>query len=907
MENKARYPHPLIPFSSPEVEFDAVGGKGANLIKLVQAGFAVPDGFIIPTAVYRQYADQNQLDGQANAALEQTDLRAPESLEAASNQIRAAFSKGQVSPEFSKALEEGWQILGEKPVAVRSSATAEDLPDMSFAGQQDTFLNVIGTDALIEAVVKCWSSLWTARAIGYRTRNQIDQGDVALSVIVQIMVQSKVSGVLFTANPLTGLRREVVIDAAYGLGEALVSGQVEPDHYVVDTDTNEIAERYLGSKAVTITGSPRGGVLTEETDRRENQALPDESILRAAAIGKKIEEFYEFPQDIEFAWKDGSLYILQSRPITSLYPVPESQDDGQLKVYFSFGAVQGLLGPMTPLGQDAIRLIFAGGASLFGFDHDHHSQKVLKSAGERLWGDFTPVLRHPIGARMAQKVFPIIEPGSLQTIKTLIADPAVEAGTGKLRFSTFSRLAHFGRRIVRTAIYYARNPEAGAAKVRAEYEAEIVQLTEKYGLHEEGHIPLEEIPILFREIQNSFIFAVPKVIPAALAGLLQMILLNRFSNRLTESGELALQLTRGMPNNVTTEMDLILWETAKAIRADQVSFETMTDAAPETLADDYLSGKLLETAQHEIGKFLDRYGMRGLGEIDIGRPRWRENPAQVIETLQSYLKIDDPDRAPDVVFERGAQEAERALAKLEAAARKTFGGRIKTRIIRASTRRLRSLAGLRESPKFFIIQLMGIIRREMLAAGRRLVEEGKLEQPDDLFYLTLDELDGYALGEVHDWKAIIGQHRQHYARELRRKQIPRLLVSDGRAFYAGMGTTDPDSDQWTGSPVSPGMVEGNVRVVFDPHQANLAPGEILVCPGTDPAWTPLFLAAGGLVMETGGMMTHGAIVAREYGIPAVVGVNQATEFLKTGDRIRVDGSSGLIERLDHNAPPEVDK
>ncbi len=395
------------------------------------------------------------------------------------------------------------------------------------------------------------------------------------------------------------------------------------------------------------------------------------------------------------------------------------------------------------------------------------------------------------------------------------------------------------------------------------------------------------------------------IIPAALAGLLQMVLLTRFSKRLTGSEDLALQLTRGMPNNVTTEMDLILWETAKTIRTDKVSFEYLSTRTPETLAEEYLSGSLPETAQQALGSFLDRYGVRGLGEIDIGRRRWRENPTQVIQTLQSYLKIDDPDRAPDVVFERGAQEAERALADLEAAARKTFGGRIKARLIRASARRLRALAGLRESPKFFIIQMMGIIRSEMLAAGRRLVEEGRLNQPDDLFYLSLDELDAFAAGVEFDWQTAIYQHRQNYQRELRRKQIPRLLVSDGRAFYGGMGTADPDSDQWTGSPVSPGMVEGNVRVVFDPHQASLEPGEILVCPGTDPAWTPLFLAAGGLVMETGGMMTHGAIVAREYGIPAVVGINRATEFLKTGDRIRVDGSNGLIERIDHNDPVTI--
>jgi len=287
-----------------------------------------------------------------------------------------------------------------------------------------------------------------------------------------------------------------------------------------------------------------------------------------------------------------------------------------------------------------------------------------------------------------------------------------------------------------------------------------------------------------------------------------------------------------------------------------------------------------------------------VGEIDIGRPRWNEDPTHIMGVLQSYLQIEDETLAPDAVFQRGEKEAEGAIAELEAIARGTFGGWLKTKIIRGAARRVRALAGLRESPKFHIVGMMWVIRHALLEYGRELVDAGTQERPDDLFFLYLSELEAFAQGEQRDWKNLVSARRASYSREMSRVQIPRLLLSDGRAFYEGLTSGESDSSILKGSPVSPGVVEGLVRVVLDPQKANLVPREILVCQGTDPAWTPLFLAAGGLVMEVGGMMTHGAIVAREYGIPAVVGVHQATTVLQTGQRIQVNGSTGEIHLQD---------
>jgi len=318
-------------------------------------------------------------------------------------------------------------------------------------------------------------------------------------------------------------------------------------------------------------------------------------------------------------------------------------------------------------------------------------------------------------------------------------------------------------------------------------------------------------------------------------------------------------------------------------------------------------------AQETLEGFLGCYGARGVGEIDIGRARWRENPEPVVQALQSYLQIEDAEQAPDAVFARGADAAKQALEQMVAEAKAMRGGWFKARRVRWAADRMRALAGLRESPKFWVVRAMWQVRAALLDSGADLVEAGVLDRADDLFFFTLRELrrlvdgqvgqarghEGQARGPaptvVGDWRGVVQQRRAVYAREERRTQVPRLLLSDGQAFYEGVVSPVGEGEGvLTGSPVSPGVVEGRVRVVLDPHGARLTPGEILVCPGTDPAWTPLFLAAGGLVMEVGGLMTHGSVVAREYGIPAVVGVTRACERLKTGQRVRLDGTSGRV-------------
>jgi phosphohistidine swiveling domain-containing protein len=341
-------------------------------------------------------------------------------------------------------------------------------------------------------------------------------------------------------------------------------------------------------------------------------------------------------------------------------------------------------------------------------------------------------------------------------------------------------------------------------------------------------------------------------------------------------------------------MDLQLWEIAKTIKSEENTFNFFHQSDAEWLANQYLQGQLPLVAQGLINEFMETYGMRGLGEIDLGRKRWRGDPAYILDVIKNYLLIADPAFAPDRVFKEGERAAAAAIQELQTIARNSFAGRLKAKFVGYLAHRVRELAGLRESPKFFIIQLMGIIRPGMLAYGQQLVDDGKIDQAGDIFYLFYDELAVLEENAAQDWRPVIAERRTKYQNEMLRKQIPRLLLSDGRAFYEGISSEGEDAERIIGSPVSPGSVEGHVRVVDDPLNSGLKPGEIMVCQGTDPAWTPLFLTASGLIMEVGGMMTHGAIVAREYGIPAVVGISRATEILQTGRHIQLNGSTGEI-------------
>lgn len=896
-----------LPLTSPEATLETVGGKGANLARLARAGLPVPGAFLLPVGAYRTFVAENGLAKVIEAALQGLDVTAPAALEAASAQIRSAFAGGMLSLPLRAALDEGYRSLGDAPVAVRSSATAEDLPDMSFAGQQDTYLNVRGIQALQDAVVACWSSLWTARAIGYRARNGVSHGSVALAVVVQEMVPAQASGVLFTANPLSGRRTETVVDATLGLGEALVSGQVEPDHYVVESATGVILHKSLGSKAAVIVGAAGGGTVTQRQDHGTQQAVPDDVIGELAALGRRVQELYGAPQDIEWAWANGRIDLLQARPITSLYPLPDGMPLEPVQAMTAFAAIQGVFEPFTPLGQDSIKLLLSSVRRLLGYAPDFGRQTLVVSAGERLYINVTPVLSNQIGRNIVPYIASAIDPGVALAYRQVVQDPHFAPAGPVMRPDTLRRLMPFAGRMARRIVRTWRDPDGARRQLTSTMDAWVEQSTAAAAptgdLWRDFDRTLDLLLSIADLMPN---LVVPLGVATVIAGMAPFFgILERFATEAAEASgrpevaQLPLTIARSLPYNVTTEMDLALWQAAEIIRSDAAEMRAFQEAPAAELAAGYLAGRLPPVTQMAVAIFMYQYGMRGPGEIDIGRPRWCEQPEPLMQTIQSYLAIADPEFAPDAVFARGLAHAEAAAAQLLAAVAATPGGRVKQHLVRWGIGRYRAVAGLREAPKFFAVRMMNIMRRGLLRSGAQLAADGQLEQPGDLFFLTVSELQ--EIGSRHSvspaLRERVTERRALREREMRRRQLPRVLLSDGTAYYAGVQAAGDSDHILLGDPVSPGVVEGIVHVVLSPSGAQLAPGEILVCPGTDPAWTPLFLAAGGLVMEVGGMMTHGSVVAREYGIPAVVGVHEATSRLHDGQRIRVDGMTGTITLL----------
>lgn len=887
----------ILPLDSPDADLARAGGKGANLAILIRAGYPVPSGFLITTDAYSEFVRANELQPRILQRVNSLNPHETGALESASTAIRAWFQAAPIPHELRAAILDAYARLGSaKPVAVRSSATAEDLPGLSFAGQQDTFLNIIGSNALLDAVTECWSSLWTARAIGYRARNGIASESVALAAVVQELIPAQVSGVSFTADPLTGKRFITVIDANPGLGEAIVSGQVEPDHYEINQRTGEILKKRLGAKALAILPRAGGGTDRVELHAPAVQALSDERILELARLCKQVAEYYHAPQDIEWALANDAFFLLQARPITSLYPVPTHAPRDRFDIYFSFGAGQGVLDPFTPMGIDAIRHVLQGIRHALGLSRS--ALDTPDDAGMRLWIDVTTPLSDTRLRRPLETVLQTVVPSALPIVHELVRDPRF-----KTRHVVSARFINhafaFLFPILRKVVGALRHPDA----MRERMNAQVDSFLRAQQAHADAARTFDErLDVIENGLEQVFPQGPVAYVPVVAGGFLALILIRRLAAREADERNLALKLTRGLPHNVTTEMNLDLWARSQRIRADEPSRRALTQESTLALETRYAQHTLPAVAQRELDEFLAHYGMRGAAEIDFGRPRWRQDPAPLFNLLKNYLELNDPNSAPDVVFARGAQEAEAVMSELVAHLRRTRAGRLKARLVQAAFVRVRALLGARESPKFAIIRAYSIYRELLVQCGEELARAGEIARADDIFFVTLQELRQRTLldpltGNGESLRTRVASRRVEYQREQLRRTPPILLTSDGDTFYdvpQASGVND-----LVGEPVSPGVVEGKVHVVLDPRGAQLEPGEILVCPATDPGWTPLFLAAGGLVMEVGGLVTHGSVVAREYGIPAVVGVVNATQRLQTGQRVRVDGSHGRVTILEN--------
>ena len=858
-----------------------VGGKGWNLGQLFRIeGINVPDGFCITTEAYRTALKHNE---EFTALVSQLAILKAEDrtqISEISAQIRGVIEGSKIAKEIESEIVRHLDALGaENAYAVRSSATAEDLPYASFAGQQDTYLNVKGREAILQSVKKCWASLFTDRAVIYRLRNGFDHRQVYLSVIIQRMVFPGASGVMFTADPATSNRKVLSINACFGLGEALVSGLVNADLFTVRDGRiidKAVAHKKMGIYALKAGGTEERGIEPKE---QHIQTLTDEQVLRLEQIGRKIEAYFACPQDIEWCLSGDRFYIVQSRPITTLFPVPEISD-GKNHVFISFGHQQMMTDAIKPLG-----FFFIGSFLTF--------QPTMPQAGGRLFIDFSASLSSAIGRK--QMVSWVSENGDLLMVNALSKViqrkdflktlPRKLQGTDS--FATFKGLLRIGFQMVKIS---RANDAALVPKLIERIDARIRGLQEKIPA-----VSGDELFDLILQDRKEFLAHTEREDAAAfIIGYQALKWLDKNMAKWLGDVKGCDVLSQSAPHNITSEMGLALLDVADVVRPYPAVIAYLEQADDNTFFEG-LAGLPGGGAVHDsIQAYLKQYGMRCPGEIDITRPRWSEQPTALVPAILSNVRNLQPG-AHKARVEQGRLEAEQKERELLARLERLPGGKRKARKTRRKISILRNFIGYREYPKYFCARHWQIYKQALMREAAVLVQKGVIQEREDVYYLSFEEFREVVHSGHLDY-SIIAARKEEYA-AFEKMTPPRVMTSEGEVISGEYEAVDIPSGALAGMPASSGVIEGRARIVLRIEDANLEDGDILVTAFTDPSWTPLFLSIGGLVAEVGGLMTHGSTIAREYGLPAVVSVENATRLIEDGQRIRVNGTRGYVEIL----------
>ena len=830
-----------------------VGGKGALLGELSRIeSIRVPPGFCVTTDAFtRILAGAPSIDDRL-ARLSRLEAEDGEAIRALSAEIRKAVEGIAIGDDVALAITRALARLGEQAAcAVRSSATAEDLPSASFAGQYDSYLNVVGPGAVLRHVSRCWASLFSERAVTYRLRNGFDHREVQMAVVVQKMVVPQAAGILFTADPVTSSRKVASVEASLGLGEALVSG-------LANADTFKVRD---------------GEVVARATPARQEQpALTDVEVLRLVQLGRRIEAHFGHPQDIEWCLAEGDFWIVQSRPITTLFPIPKAADP-ENHVYISVGHQQMMTEAMRPLGVSVWQLT---------------AMAPMHEAGGRLFVDVTQRLASPTTRVGLLEVMGRGDPLIGDALQTILE-----------RGDFLPSLPDEGSDGL---------PVAGAAPAQIDTDPAIVtELIERSRVSIAAlkrDIQTKSGPALFDFLLEAFkehkrVLSDPLSVQAIMAGMQATWWLNEQLEAWLGEKNAADTLTLSAPGNVTSEMGLGLLDVADVIRPHPHVVGFLRHVEDEGCEDEAFLDELAKVsggreAQKAIRAYLEKYGMRCVGEIDITRPRWSERPTTLVPLILDNIRNFMPGEAKRRL-EQGRQAARSKEQELLERLRASADGVRKAKDAKRMIDRVRTFSGYREYPKYGIVSRYFVYKRAMLEEAERLVQADVLRDQEDIFYLTFHEVRDVVSTHRADRQLI--RQRKDAFRSYQALVPPRVLTSDGEVIAGAYRRDDVPADALVGLPVSAGTVEGRARVIRDIAQADLQAGDILVTTYTDPSWTPVFLAIKGLVTEVGGLMTHGAVIAREYGLPAVVGVEQATSRIRDGQQIRVHGTEGYVETL----------
>ncbi|MED1103547.1 phosphoenolpyruvate synthase [Bacillus paramycoides] len=856
-----------------KTQLSLVGGKGLNLGELSNIqGIQVPEGFCVTTVGYEKAIEQNEAFQALLNQLTRLKIEDRDQIGEISKKIRETIMEVEIPSNVAEVVARYLSRFGnEHAYAVRSSATAEDLPYASFAGQQDTYLNIIGKEDILQHVRKCWASLFTDRAVIYRMQNGFEHSQVSICVVVQRMIFPQASGILFTADPITANRKVLSIDASFGLGEALVSGLVSADNYKVKE--GEIVDKMIATKKLAIYALKEGGTETKQIDftQQKIQTLTEQQILQLAQIGRQIEAYFGCPQDIEWCLVDDTFYIVQSRPITTLYPIPEANDQ-ENHVYISVGHQQMMTDAMKPLGLSFFLLT---------------TRAPMRKAGGRLFVDATQRLASPASREFLintlGKSDPLIRDALTTVIERddfikLLPDDEKEKSVGKSMPSASSQPQIENDPAIVTDLI--KNSQASIEELKQNIQT-------KSGVDVLDFI-LEDIQQL-RKVLFS-----PQSIAVIMAGMDASSWINEKMEQWLGEKNVADILSQSVQNNITSEMGLVLLDVADAIRPYPEVIEYLQHIKDDSFLDELVKFKGGEKARDAIYAFLNKYGMRCSGEIDITKTRWSEKPTTIIPMILNNMR-DFEAGASKRKFEEGLQEALKKEEELLNRLPHVPDGVQKVEETKRMISLIRNFTGYREYPKYGMINRYFIYKQALLKEAEQLMQNSVIHEIEDIYYLTFEELHEVVRTNKLDYEVINKRKNEYKLYE--KLTPPRVITSDGEIITGKYKRENLPAEAIVGLPVSSGVIEGRARVILNMEDANLEDGDILVTSFTDPGWTPLFVSIKGLVTEVGGLMTHGAVIAREYGLPAVVGVEHATKLIKDGQRIRVHGTEGYIEIL----------
>lgn len=857
----------VIPLADLHADLETVGGKGASLARLLNAGLPVPDGFHVVTAAYQAFVAANDLQPEINAALQGADPSRLEALEAAASAIQARFLSGAMPQEISSAVAGAYASLpGDRPaVAVRSSATAEDLPDLSFAGQQETFLNVHGLPAVLEAVQRCWASLWTARAIAYRLQHGIDQQAVRLAVVVQILAPAEAAGILFTANPVDGRRDHALINAAWGLGEAVVGGQVTPDTITVDKAAGRVIRRDIAAKQVMTVRSAAG--VAEQPVPAAMQtapALSDAQALQLAELGVQIEQLYGMPMDIEWAWAAGEFSILQARPITALPP-----DAGALPVE-----------PEWPLP---------------------HPKAILAR------GSFAEFVPEPVTPLFATLAVPIARKASMDLMAGLDL-----AGDDDYFFTVINNYVYVGfvmtpRMIwsmIKSIFVVGRILKQNSGPVAQAARARCLAAVQKWQAQLLAELAPSQLLAAVREIfaTTAGQYTVAQSGPIPMATMDELFFTQLYNRLVKRAGDPeAATFLFGADNQAMRSekalFDLAGWAQERPALATYLLSTPAETIAAEMQAGAGVAG--LDEFAARLAAYLETYG-HIVYDLDFAKPLPGEQPAPLLETVKVYLAgRNNPYARQQDALEHRSRAAQAIIKRLDGLRRRWFVRRLEA---------AQASAPLRED----CIAELGLgypqIRRMLAELGRRLAAGAAIARADDVYWLEAQEADDLAArlergAALPDLSVLVEQRKARW-QAMRRITAPSALPRKSwmARFYPGESST---GDTIKGFGASAGRVTARACVMLGPEDfGRMRPGDIIVAGITTPAWTPLFARAAGIVTDIGGPLGHSSIVAREYGLPAVLGTSMATRRIRTGQIITVDGSAGLVHLSPNGAGDE---